>query len=120
MVLKIVERRSWTRRMIMWIMRIQESRQRNGRAENRKGILICGSGVGVCIAANRVKGVRCGLGLNKKQVVDARRHDDMNVLALAADYVSFEEARGMVEAFLKTEFDGEEKHKRRIEKLDSA
>lgn len=81
------------------------------------GILICGSGVGVNIAANKIQGIRCGLGLSKEQVVAARRHDDINVLALAADYVSSDQAKEMVKALLDTPFSGEERHRDRIEKI---
>ncbi len=83
------------------------------------GIVICGSGVGVCVVANKFKGVRCGLGLNEEQVGAARRDDDINVLALAVDYVDAQQAKEMVKAFLETEFSGEERHKRRLEKISN-
>jgi ribose 5-phosphate isomerase B len=82
-----------------------------------KGIVICGSGVGVCVVANKFKGVRCGLGVSEEQVREAREDDDINVLALAGDYVGEEGARKMVKAFLETEFTGGERHVRRLEKL---
>lgn len=83
-----------------------------------RGIVLCGSGVGVCVVANKVKGVRCGLGINAEQVKSAREDDDINVLAIAADHVSEIEAKEMVKVFLETEFSNEERHKRRLEKIE--
>lgn len=83
-----------------------------------RGIVLCGSGVGVCVVANKVKGVRCGLGINAEQVKSAREDDDINVLAMAADHVSEIEAKEMVKVFLETEFSNEERHKRRLEKIE--
>jgi ribose 5-phosphate isomerase B len=82
-----------------------------------RGILVCGSGVGVLIVANKFDGVRAGLGINKEQVVAARNDDDINVLALASDFTDEKQALEMVLAFLETPFSGKEKHKRRIEDI---
>lgn len=82
------------------------------------GILICGSGVGMDITANRVVGVRCVLGFDSYQVKMVRRNDDVNILSLAADFISEEQARELISAFLKTPFSGEGKHQRRIEKIE--
>lgn len=82
-----------------------------------RGIIVCGSGVGVCITANKVPGIRCGFGLMEQQVKAAREDDDINMLALASDYIIFDDARRMVEAFLNTSFDATENHVRRIEKI---
>lgn len=84
--------------------------------ENR-GILICGSGVGVSIVANKFDNIRAGLGISEKQVESSRRDDDINILALAADFTNEAEALKMVLAFLETHFSGEEKHKRRLEDI---
>ena len=81
------------------------------------GVVICGSGVGVDVVANKFAGIRCGLGLNAEQVRVAREDDDINVLALAADYVSKDKAEEMVKVFLESEFSGEERHVRRLEKI---
>lgn len=85
--------------------------------ERSRGIVICGSGVGVDIAANKVAGVRCGLGFAPDQVHTARKDDGINVLALAAD--NTEEAGGLklVSVFLDTEFVESDKYLRRIEKI---
>jgi len=85
--------------------------------EAHRGIMICGSGVGAEIAANKVKGVRAGLGFEPDQVYAARKDDNMNVLALAADNVTEEEALALVEKFLDTEFVESDKYLRRVEKI---
>jgi len=69
------------------------------------GIIICGSGGGATIAANKVKGIRCTLGVGVPDVFHNRDHNNCNVLALASDSTSFEAAKPLVEAFLKTPFD---------------
>lgn len=84
-----------------------------------RGIVLCGSGVGVDIVANKVKGIRCGLGISAKQIKEAREDDDINVLAIAADYIGEKEAKEMIIAFLETPFSGEERHKRRIRKISN-
>jgi len=84
-----------------------------------KGILFCGSGIGVDIVANRFAGIRCGLGFAPKQVKHGRQNDDINCLALPADFLSLEKAKKIVAMFLETEFDGKVSHKRRIKKIDS-
>ena len=85
--------------------------------EGRRGIVICGSGTGMVIVVNKVAGVRGTVGVSEEQVRESRRTDDVNVLALAADYTGEEEAKRMVKAFLETEFKGEEKYKRRLSKI---
>jgi ribose 5-phosphate isomerase B len=83
------------------------------------GIVICRSGVGVCIATNRNKGIRCALGFEEDQVTHARENDHMNVLALAADFTDFERATKLVDAFLSATPKTDEKYIRRIQKLDA-
>jgi len=82
-----------------------------------RGIVLCGSGVGVCIVANKIEGVRCGQALNKEQIKYARSDDDITVLALAADYISFEMATEIVHEFLETPFSQEERHQRRVNQI---
>lgn len=88
-------------------------------ADNRndRGILICGSGVGVDITANKFDGVRASIGINPDQVKAGRSDDDMNILVLAADFISFKDAKEMIKAFLETKFSGEERHVRRLEDI---
>lgn len=81
------------------------------------GIVICGSGGGVTMAANKVPGIRCGQAVNVEDVLHNRRHDDMNILAIGSDFVTEEEARAMILAFLRTPFDGSERFLRRLNKI---
>ena len=85
---------------------------------NHLGIVICGSGCAVSIAANRIKGIRAGVAMNEDQAHHIRENDLCNVLALAADYTSLESAQKLVDAFLASTPKTEEKYLRRIEKLD--
>ena len=85
--------------------------------ENGKGILICGSGIGVCVAVNKVKGIRAGLCLLAKQAVVGRNDDDMNVLCLNSDMVPEDDNIDIVKKFLTTIFGSEERFIRRINKI---
>ena len=69
-----------------------------GKEEGSRGILLCGSGVGVDAIANKFDGVRASLGKNPDQVRAGRNDDDMNILVLAADFTKDEEAKGMLKA----------------------
>ena len=82
-----------------------------------RGILVCGSGVGVDEVANKFDGIRSGLAINKEQIHAARNDDDINVLALASDFTSEEEAKEIVKTFLDTEFAGEERFNRRLKEV---
>lgn len=81
------------------------------------GVLICGSGGGVTIAANKVKGVRCVTASRVEDVKHNRAHDDANVVAIAANFTTEDETKALVRAFLETTFSGEEKYVRRIAKI---
>ncbi len=85
--------------------------------ENTKGILICESGVGVCISANKVDGARAGLCTTEKQARLARTDDDVNILCLAAGLVDEETNLEIVNSFLETVFASEERFIRRINKI---
>lgn len=93
---------------------------RKGKAREKKdmGIVICGSGVGMDIVVNRFSGVRGGLGFSQQQVRLARRDDNINILALPADFITEQEARGIVRIFLETQFSQGEKYLRRLKKID--
>lgn len=82
------------------------------------GVLLCGSGVGVNIVANKLDGVRAGIGKSAEQVKVAREDDDMNILVIAADFTSEEEAKEMTKSFLETKFDKEARHKRRLSDIE--
>ena len=89
-------------------------------AKNTKeatGILICGSGVGMCVVANKFKGVRCGLVFSKEMTQAAKADDDINILALASNFTKEGDALDIVDAWLKTNFKNEEKYIRRINKI---
>lgn len=81
------------------------------------GILICKSGVGMDITANRFPNVFCGLGFTQQQIRLAKRDDNINCLSLPAEYISEEEAKGIINIFLETQFCGGEKYLRRIKKI---
>lgn len=83
-----------------------------------KGILICGSGQGMCMAANRYKGIRASLVWNAHEAVAARNDDDSNVLCLPARSVTGDEAITIVDTWLRTPFAGAQRFRRRIAELD--
>ena len=87
----------------------------DGEAE--KGIVICGSGIGISIAANKVKGVRCALCTSVEMAEMSRRHNDANVLAMGARMIEQDLAFKIVDKWLATDFEGG-KHLRRINMLD--
>ena len=87
----------------------------SGQAE--RGILICGSGVGACIAANKVSGVRACLCHDTYSAHQGVEHDDMNILCLGARVIGPELAMELVTAFLEARFSGEERFRRRLEKV---
>ena len=83
-----------------------------------RGILICGSGQGIMIAANRYRGIRACLGYDLESVKAARNDDDCNILALPADVLKADQANIIVEAFLNTPFGAAPRYIRRIKELD--
>ncbi len=86
--------------------------------DGARGILLCGSGVGVSIAANRIKEIRAVLANNVTTVKTARKHNDANVLCMGARHIGEELAVDLIETFLNTDFSGEERHIRRINKIE--
>ncbi len=86
------------------------------KGENSKGILICGSGVGVIIVANKIKNIRAGTAINARQIKDSVSDEDTNILGISADYLA-DQAQEVVKTFLETKFSGEERHLRRINKI---
>src|SRR5512135_3172934 len=72
--------------------------------DNSVGLLICGSGAGVDIVANKFKHIRSVLGISTDQVFDARHDDNANILSLAADFTSYESAKNMIKIFLGTKY----------------
>ena len=90
-------------------------RVRQGEAE--RGILVCGSGVGVCVAANKFPGIRAGMCHDRYSAHQGVEHDDVNVLCLGARIIGVEVAREIVEAFITAVFSGDERHERRLMKV---
>jgi RpiB/LacA/LacB family sugar-phosphate isomerase len=84
---------------------------------DNKAILICRSGVGEVIVANKFNNVRASLSWNEEHAKKSREDDDTNVLTLPADYISKEEALNIVGTWLNTDFSNEERHTRRINKI---
>jgi len=85
------------------------------RAE--RGVLLCGSGVGACVAANKMRGIRAGVCHDTYSAHQGVEHDDMNVLTLGARIIGPELVPELVRAFLGARFTGEERHVRRLEKM---
>ncbi|HJX36126.1 MAG TPA: ribose 5-phosphate isomerase B [Dehalococcoidales bacterium] len=80
-----------------------------------RGILICGTGIGMCIAANKVKGIRAGLAVNEFMAIRSRQHNDANILCLGAENDESQLAQ-MVKAFLTTQFEGG-RHQTRVDEM---
>jgi RpiB/LacA/LacB family sugar-phosphate isomerase len=90
---------------------------RDGRAQ--RGVLICGSGVGASVAANKIPGIRAGLTHDTYSAHQGVEHDDMNVIVLGARVIGSEMARELVRTFLSAEFTREERHQRRLDKIQA-
>ena len=86
-----------------------------GRCE--RGVLICGSGVGASVAANKVRGIRAGLAHDTYSAHQGVEHDDMNVLCLGARIVGRALALELVRAYAAAQFTGEDRHRRRLAKI---
>ena len=82
-----------------------------------RGIVICGSGFGADIVANKFKGVRSALAMSPEHIRVGRHDDDVNVLSLAADFIKPEDALAIVRIFLETPFEGGERYSRRLKKI---
>jgi RpiB/LacA/LacB family sugar-phosphate isomerase len=87
----------------------------DGRAE--RGVLICGSGVGASVAANKIAGIRAAVCHDTYSAHQGVEHDDMNVLVLGARVIGPELARELVRVYLEARFSGEARHRRRLEKV---
>lgn len=81
------------------------------------GILLCRSGAGMTIAANKVTGIRAVTATTPEQAIHARQHNDANVLSLSADWSSEEDMWQLIETFITTPFSHEERHQRRIDQI---
>lgn len=88
----------------------------SGKAD--RGIVICGTGIGISIAANRIRGIRCGLCTSVEMAELSRKHNNANMLAMGGRIMSVEDAIRITDAWLDTEFEGG-RHSRRVDMLDS-
>ena len=84
--------------------------------EAERGILFCWSGIGMCISANKIKGIRAALCLNEEMARLSREHNDSNVLSLSAKFIPEEKLLKIVEVWLNTSFEGG-RHQRRLDKI---
>lgn len=87
------------------------------RGDAERGIVLCGSGVGVAVTANKFPGIRAGICHDPYSARQGVEHDDMNVLCLGARIIGCELAREIVRNFSRAQYSGEERHARRLEKL---
>ncbi len=83
----------------------------------QQGILICGSGNGISMSANKHSGVRAALCWDKEVAIMARQHNDANIVSLPARFITVEEAKEIVDAFIDEDFEGG-RHQRRVDKID--
>jgi len=87
------------------------------KGKSQKGIVICGSGIGISIAANKIKGIRAALCTSEKHAIMSRKHNDANVLALGARMTNYDEILLIIKAWLYTDFEGG-RHADRIKKIE--
>lgn len=85
--------------------------------ENERGIVICGTGIGVSIAANKIHGIRCALCSDPLSARLTREHNDSNVLAMGARIIGTELMKDIVNVWMTTDFSHDERHQRRIDKV---
>jgi len=88
------------------------------KENNAKGLLICGTGIGISMAANKITGIRAGLCMNTTMARLTRLHNDANILCMGGRIVGVEIAKSMVDVFLETGFEGG-RHQRRVDKMES-
>src|SRR5205814_5906891 len=82
------------------------------------GLLVCSTGIGMCMTANKVPGIRAALVVNEKMAALAREHNDANLLCLGANVISAEEAKRILDTFLEAHFEGG-RHERRVKKMEA-
>jgi|WetSurMetagenome_2_1015567.scaffolds.fasta_scaffold259671_2 ribose 5-phosphate isomerase B len=87
--------------------------------KNALGILICGTGIGMMMSANKLKGVRAAVCTHELMAKMARSHNDANILCLGSRIIGLELAKHITDVFLETEFEDEERHNRRIAKMEN-
>lgn len=86
---------------------------------DNKGILVCGTGIGMCMTANKIKGIRAALCYDERTAKLSREHNDSNILCLGGRTTHTDKAIEIVNTWLNTEFNDVERHKRRVEKMNN-
>lgn len=86
--------------------------------QSTRGILICGSGEGMCITANKMRGIRAGLADSVERAKAMREHNDANIVCLGSRFTDLETAKKIVETFLTTAFSTAERHKKRVDMIE--
>lgn len=86
---------------------------------NKQGILVCGTGLGMCMTANKFKGIRAALCYNESSAKLAKEHNNANILCLGEREFKEDLAKKITKTFLETPFSNEERHKRRIKEIDA-
>ena len=87
--------------------------------EGAFGVLLCGTGIGMAMAANKLKGIRAVDATDESMAVKAREHNDANVLAMGARMLDVAKMKEILGKFVETEFSGEERHQRRVDKVEA-
>lgn len=100
----------------LFAQKVAQAVQQNPK--EHMGIVICGSGVAVSVAANRYANIICALGFTEDQVESVRQHDHINMLALPSDYIDLEKAKELVNIFLSTSVLNQEKYLRRLQQIE--
>lgn len=85
--------------------------------KSSRGIILCGSGVGVDVVVNKFDGIRASVGISGEQVKAGRNDDNMNILVIAADYTDEDQAKEMLKAFLETKFGAKARYKKRLSEI---
>ena len=85
-----------------------------------KGILVCGTGVGMCMTANKTPGIRAANPESEQTAEMARKHNDANMLCLGARILTEEKAKKLTDIFMETKFEKEERHERRVKKIEKS
>ncbi len=98
--------------------KVAEQVLRNESLSKSKGILVCGSGIGMSIAANRHRGIRAALCVDEEYAKLSREHNDSNVLVLGARFTDFEKAKKILETWLETKFAGD-RHEMRVKLIET-
>ncbi len=89
------------------------------KSEDNKGILICGTGIGMCMTANKVRAIRASLCYDKNTAILSREHNNSNVLCLGGRTIKKGKALKIVDVWLNTPFSNVDRHKRRVDKMDN-